>query len=1066
MYEEIIELINKGEINKAQEQIEKISDDDPKKYNLKGLIHFNKKELEKAKEQFEKGLKINPVDSDLLFNYGYLLKEMNQEMEAWRYLMRIHDKDWATYDLLGDIEFKNRSKLASLRFYLKAAELTDNPQMKKKFLEIKNKIKKDTKIAFLCLPGLDNFLKDIVETFSLGYDVKLVVSADANEITEAIKWADIVWLEWANDLAIFATNKVPEIANKKVICRLRGNEAFNANVLNKINWGNIDRLIFVANSMKKIFYQLYPNLDLQSCKEEIVYNGVDLDKFKFSIHKLGYNLTVLAHINYRKNPETWIQIIDKLKDLDNKYKLHVGGDFQDPLYKEYFEYIKKEMKMEDNFILHGWINEVEKFLEDKNYIISTSIHESFGYNIAEAMARGIKPIIHNFDGAKTLWPNELIYNTIDEAVERITEQTYDSESYRRFIEDNYSLEEQIYEIEEILKINDRNRIKSQKNLLNNNEKDEDSNVINTNVSERNLRDEKEYKNQFGKIWDKYSQIDSFQLMNEPANKTLRSEFIRLLNSYFLLRNAKVLEVGTGTGSFSLEIAMREAKVTGIDIEESSIRLAKRISQDFGITNDLEFSIGDEFNLTKEGFKNFDIVFNMGVLEHFEDKLIVKMLEEMGQAGKFVVVGVPWSGSQIYKLSKQFSKASGTWENGVEKDFYTLKEFFEQAGLHLLHESIIGGISETYYLRRVNPNAVKTAQAIYLEKFFNGEQTGSWLIAIGTKDKEYADLFLNLKNNQRISFTDNAIQIMDKKQPPISVVIPFYNGEKFIKSCFENILEIDYENYEVLFVNDGSTDNTLGILKELISKYQYISPSINIINLPENKGTYTARLKGIQNSSGDFIFFHDIDDIIYTNSLKYLNEDYENFESTSPLLTISSALMRNKEFLGEIWYSLLWKDKQQLFANEFNDLNGNMPIINTLFKKQVLESAYIELWKILTTIGVKRMSVREDSILSDFMLANNYVSRSIPVFYSLRGYEYYNNPLSASKQILKRVSDIPIQTAYLYYVLKKHFDENTLIKLEEQMLTNAQRIYGLKNGKAFTENYLKYKDLYGKFIFRD
>ncbi|PNS00504.1 hypothetical protein X927_03230 [Petrotoga mexicana DSM 14811] len=73
---------------------------------------------------------------------------------------------------------------------------------------------------------------------------------------------------------------------------------------------------------------------------------------------------MLAHINYRKNLETWIQIIGKLKKLDNKYKLHVGGDFQDPLYKEYFEYIKKEMKMEDNFILHSWINEVGKFLED------------------------------------------------------------------------------------------------------------------------------------------------------------------------------------------------------------------------------------------------------------------------------------------------------------------------------------------------------------------------------------------------------------------------------------------------------------------------------------------------------------------------------------------------------------------------------------------------------------------------------------------------------------------------------------------------------------------------------
>ncbi len=443
MYEEIFKLIEKGELDKAQEMIDKTPENDPKRYNISGLIYYQKKELEKAKEEFEKGLKIDAVDSDLLFNYGYLLKEMNQEKEAWRYLMRIHKKDWATYYMLGDIEFKTRSKLSALRFYKKAAELTDSPnEMKKKFLDMRNNIKQDTKIAFLCLPGLDNFLKDIVETFSLGYDVKLVVTTDGNQIAEAIKWADIVWLEWANDLAIFATNNVPEIQNKKVVCRLHGYEAF-TQFPEKINWANIDKLIFVGDHIKRILHELHPNLNIDPTKEVAVPNGVDLDRFKFSLHKPGYNLAILARINYRKNPEFWIQIINKLKEVDNRYKLHVGGDFQDPRYFVYFNYIKKEMKIEDNFILHGWIDNVEEFLEDKDYILSTSIHEGHPYNILESMARGIKPIIHNYSGLKEQWPNELIYNTIDEAVEKITEQTYDSEGYRRFIEDNYPLEKQI-----------------------------------------------------------------------------------------------------------------------------------------------------------------------------------------------------------------------------------------------------------------------------------------------------------------------------------------------------------------------------------------------------------------------------------------------------------------------------------------------------------------------------------------------------------------------------------------------------------------------------------------------
>jgi len=142
MYDEIFKLIQNGELNKAQEHLENTPENDPKRYNISGLIYYQKKEFDKAKEEFEKGLKINPVDSDLLFNYGYLLKNINQEKEAWRYLMRIHNKDWATYDLLGDIEYKKRSKLASLRFYKKAAELPNSPnEMKKKFIDMRNHCK-------------------------------------------------------------------------------------------------------------------------------------------------------------------------------------------------------------------------------------------------------------------------------------------------------------------------------------------------------------------------------------------------------------------------------------------------------------------------------------------------------------------------------------------------------------------------------------------------------------------------------------------------------------------------------------------------------------------------------------------------------------------------------------------------------------------------------------------------------------------------------------------------------------------------------------------------------------
>jgi SAM-dependent methyltransferase len=581
MYDKIFKLIQNGELNKAQEQLENTPENDPKRYNISGLIYYQKKEFDKAKEEFEKGLKINPVDSDLLFNYGYLLKNINQEKEAWRYLMRIHNKDWATYDLLGDIEYKNRSKLASLRFYKKAAELPNSPnEMKKKFIEMRNNVKQDTKIAFLCLPGLDNFLKDIVETFSLGYDVKLVVTTNGNQISEAIKWADIVWLEWANEMAVFATNQIPEIQNKKVVCRLHRYEAF-TQFPDKINWKNVDFLIFVAESMKKTFHELHPNINLNSCKEEIVYNGVDLDKFKFLVHKPGYNLSVLAHINYRKNPETWVQIIGKLKEIDNRYKLHVGGDFQDPLYKIYFDYIKKEMKLENNFILHGWINEVDKFLEDKDYTLSTSIHEGHPYNILESMARGIKPVILNYSGAKEQWPNELIYNTIDEAVEKITELTYDSESYRRFIEDNYSLEKQIDNMEYM--INQFNSFKKKEMKA-----EKPLTIIDT----------KKYYDNFLE----YLKMD--HIRPNPRHNHVKKTLEQLIKP-----GSKVLDIGCGTGISSYFMASKGAIVTAVDLSNKLIEFAKQNSFHENVT----YIVADATKLKLD--KRFDIITIIDSMEH-------------------------------------------------------------------------------------------------------------------------------------------------------------------------------------------------------------------------------------------------------------------------------------------------------------------------------------------------------------------------------------------------------------------------------------------------------------------
>ena len=86
---------------------------------------------------------------------------------------------------------------------------------------------------------------------------------------------------------------------------------------------------------------------------------------------------------------------------------------------------------------------------------------------------------------------------------------------------------------------------------------------------------------------------------------------------------------------------------------------------------------------------------------------------------------------------------------------------------------------------------------------------------------------------------------------VSVIIPTFNGEKFIVEAIESVLDQSYKNFEILVVDDGSTDNTISVLKTFKGKVQ-------ILQKP-NGGPASARNLGIRHSKGDFIALLDHDD---------------------------------------------------------------------------------------------------------------------------------------------------------------------------------------------------------------
>ena len=89
------------------------------------------------------------------------------------------------------------------------------------------------------------------------------------------------------------------------------------------------------------------------------------------------------------------------------------------------------------------------------------------------------------------------------------------------------------------------------------------------------------------------------------------------------------------------------------------------------------------------------------------------------------------------------------------------------------------------------------------------------------------------------------------RPLVSVIVPVYNGERFIRAALQSIFEQDYYPLEVIVVNDGSTDNTATIVKLL--------PDVTCVSL-EHHGVAAARNAGLEQAHGDFISFLDADDL--------------------------------------------------------------------------------------------------------------------------------------------------------------------------------------------------------------
>ena len=239
-------------------------------------------------------------------------------------------------------------------------------------------------------------------------------------------------------------------------------------------------------------------------------------------------------------------------------------------------------------------------------------------------------------------------------------------------------------------------------------------------------------------------------------------------------------------------------------------------------------------------------------------------------------------------------------------------------------------------------------------------------------------------------------------PLFSIIVPVYNSCDSLSRCIRHIVNQDFKNYELLLIDDGSTDDSGAICDE----YALKCDRVNVFH-KQNGGVSTARNLGLEKAHGKYIVFVDSDDVIDINFLSiiqgYLNDDidlihygwyYIDGKHTlkHDVCKVSTCLTLKEVCRKNIFHGFVWS---YVFKNDIIKKN------KLFFSKKL---NYAEDWEFILRyyMYVNKMQVLKDCPYSQFMRPGSATNRELGEKYISDNFEMYRRVMSLSSDYPKYI----------------------------------------------------------------
>ncbi|MBX3043622.1 MAG: glycosyltransferase [Candidatus Kapabacteria bacterium] len=795
-----------------------------------------------------------------------------------------------------------------------------------KTTQTKNNFQKNKKIVFFA--GDNNnfhFVEDIIKYYdSIGLSTKKVFynpSIPPELIFNELQNNDIAWFEWGNGPIELASN-MPKTC--KVILRIHRYEIY-SNSVNLINFNNIDKVIFINDNVRDDFYKLHKHIDLDLSKTEVIYNAIDLKKYSLPEIKIkNFNIAFISRFHYVKNPALILQILSKLVKIDKRYKLFWIGSKQDKVIEQFIEYSVERLGLKDHLIYDGFVENVNDWLKDKSYILSTSFIEGLPLNILQAMAMGCKPIIHDYyKMPEKIFGSEYIFKTVDEAVELITIDIFEPHKYRELVQNKFNIELHYDIFHQFTNLNSNNKnyksefkflifIKINKNNYN---------KLNTTIQSI----EKQKNNYFKIVIISEFQLEYFNDnmfievvfidKNNSIEKILRDTILNSYYDYFMWINPGDIFINEAFDDICINTRLyqqfdlillnfhlytNDQKI--LSLNEINLLGNKTITNQYLLNNQIPNSglliskkIYTEYFKQKNQFFNFDIFIIQNIINSnyfiFSTKNIrlLKPQYDLSNAKPFKFIPNIDNFIENIKLERVFPYLD--WYNNYDKSY---SNALFNLSLICYNNGHLSKAHELLLISKIYDNSIELNNQIFslitnhlsifivalmllfnLKSFIHNIENTSKLFMecfnyfIMRKNIVVCKALTELTKNEA-SFIELSSIINSKfielinqtnpnstynNKPFFSICIPTYNRGNYLKDAIKSALNQDYDNYEIVIVDDGSTDNTKQNVDSFNSdkiKYFY----------QNNSGRPKARNRLIKESKGEYILWLDSDDIIH------------------------------------------------------------------------------------------------------------------------------------------------------------------------------------------------------------